>query len=481
MSGQTKLAMMIVQDGDEMAMLTNDNNEEDRENVDDGEYHPMLVDSNNQQNPDDIWSLPPFQTHVNQRISDSGKGAEHVQEDGPIHESNVAIHVDTAVENGNNDQGNSSFKTALQAPKDTPVLNRVFKLFKTGFSRFTTKAVETNLDNEQGRKPDIISLSASQENRKALQPSVEIEENDYQQSLEHEVVPSDITTSSNTYDLALNSQMSGSLTMELHDDHKSLEHEIQKNIVSTSSIQQDYALNSQISESTIVNRNTDEMDTVVSTQPGNDVQLVSLPEADAVHASPFGEVLSTSNERNDQMLVQSMFPSGLDEMTGITNESWADRIRVVYGLVLPSTCAEMVLPVIKKCLTAPPHCKPFEMLPHCHLHLQRQEELCCWHHALSALIGSPLNEFIRDSDWITAALINFYDLDLQQDNMISNVHNKTSFVEASKGFMTPLSKEKKRQSVINYIGRIKSNIGLNEATKRYSYAKDGMDTVNLNC
>ena len=148
----------IVQDGDEMAMLTNDNNEEDRENVDDGEYHPMLVDSNNQQNPDDIWSLPPFQTQVNQRISDSGKGAEHVQEDGPINESNVAIHVDTAVENGNNDQGNSSLKTALEAPKDTPVLNRVFKFF----SRFTTKAMETNVDNEQGSKPVIISLSSSQ-------------------------------------------------------------------------------------------------------------------------------------------------------------------------------------------------------------------------------------------------------------------------------------------------------------------------------
>ena len=121
------------------------------------------------------------------------------------------------------------------------------------------------------------------------------------------------------------------------------------------------------------------------------------------------------------------------------------------------------------------------MLPHCYLHLQRQDDLCCWHHALSALIGSPLNEFIRDSDWITAALINFYDLDVQHDYIISNVDNKTSFVVASKGFITPLSEEKKKQAVINYMGRIKSNLGLNEAKKTFSHSKDGMDTVNLNC
>ena len=226
-------------------------------------------------------------------------------------------------------------------------MNRVFKLFTKGFSRFTTKAMETNVDNEQGSKPVIISLSFSQENRKALQTSVAIEESDYQQSLQHDLEPHNISTSSNTYDLALNSQISGSLAIEQHDDHQSREHEIQKNILSTSSNQQDYALNSQISESTIVNRNHDDTDTVVSRQPANDVQLVSLPEADAVQASPFGEAFATSTERNEQMLVQSMFPSGLDLMTELSNESWMDRIRVVYGLQFPSACAEMVLPVIK--------------------------------------------------------------------------------------------------------------------------------------
>ena len=49
----------------------------------------------------------------------------------------------------------------------------------------------------------------------------------------------------------------------------------------------------------------------------------------------------------------------------------------------------------------------YQLSSHPYMHLQRQDQNCCWHHALSGILGFSIHPFIRRGAWLAGALVSF--------------------------------------------------------------------------
>ena len=131
--------------------------------------------------------------------------------------------------------------------------------------------------------------------------------------------------------------------------------------------------------------------------------------------------------------------------------------------------------------------KHFDVYLHPYMHLQRQYDLACWHHALSAILGWEIHADIRMTDWLTGLLSSFCVLptedcenlgaiDIPSHNTLGEaviqINNKYKFYAAINQNEQLKDKSALSKAVVKYCNVLKY-----EASNNINFRNNGMDVV----
>jgi len=131
--------------------------------------------------------------------------------------------------------------------------------------------------------------------------------------------------------------------------------------------------------------------------------------------------------------------------------------------------------------------KPPDVYLHPYMHLQRQYDLACWHHVLSAILGWDIHADIRATDWLAGLLSTFCVLptvdsenlraiDIPSHNVLGEaviqLNNKYKFYAAINQNDQLQDKSALSKAVVEYC-----NLLMYESSNDINFRNNGMDVV----
>ena len=151
---------------------------------------------------------------------------------------------------------------------------------------------------------------------------------------------------------------------------------------------------------------------------------------------------------------------------------WAQRLSEKCETTFLEKTCENVLCSLYLSVNLSTERSSFVMRLHPYLHLQRQYSNCSWHHALSSIIGSHLNSTMRESDWLTGALVHFYQLDMKDTENLQTFNITTTFIQPKSNCIVTLDKVEIENRIRLY------NSKMEASDSSSSFIEEGMNPVN---
>ena len=119
-------------------------------------------------------------------------------------------------------------------------------------------------------------------------------------------------------------------------------------------------------------------------------------------------VFINTNTGIESSAIKLAVPTMAPSVHTFSNLKFSNAMDVHYNVFFPPEMIQLFKPfVLRNINNAVIESNEYKLSSHPYMHLQRQDDSCCWHHALSGILGFSMHPFIRRGAWLSGALVSF--------------------------------------------------------------------------